>query len=332
MSSASRAIGTSVTVAAPARLHLGFLDLNGGMGRRFGSIGLAIDRLKTRLSIACAPSMRVSGPEADRVRAHVETMRSALEYADDYDVRVDEIVPPHAGLGSGTQLALAVAAGIRRLHGLPLELASDAIRLGRGARSGAGIGLFRHGGLVVDGGRGSEAVPAPVITRLAFPERWRIILALDTCRQGLHGINETEAFAQLPPASAADAAHLCRLLVMKLLPSVADADLEGLGSAVAEFQKLIGDYFAPAQGGRRFASAHVAAALSLLERAGAVGIGQSSWGPTGYSFAPSAEAADQIVAAVQRNGVPEGVDILICRALNSGADIAVQAPADVPES
>ncbi len=26
---------------APARLHLGFLDLNGGLGRRFGSLGLA---------------------------------------------------------------------------------------------------------------------------------------------------------------------------------------------------------------------------------------------------------------------------------------------------
>ena len=31
-----------VEVFAPARLHLGFLDLQGGLGRSYGSIGLAI--------------------------------------------------------------------------------------------------------------------------------------------------------------------------------------------------------------------------------------------------------------------------------------------------
>ncbi len=41
----------SVTVAAAARLHLGFLDMNGGLGRRFGGLGLAIDRPATRLTI-----------------------------------------------------------------------------------------------------------------------------------------------------------------------------------------------------------------------------------------------------------------------------------------
>ena len=31
-----------VTVKAPARLHFGFIDLDGSMGRMFGSIGVAI--------------------------------------------------------------------------------------------------------------------------------------------------------------------------------------------------------------------------------------------------------------------------------------------------
>ena len=33
------ATSTTVRVRAPARLHLGFLDMNGALGRRFGSIG-----------------------------------------------------------------------------------------------------------------------------------------------------------------------------------------------------------------------------------------------------------------------------------------------------
>ncbi len=33
-----------IVVKTPARLHLGMLDLNGELGRRFGSIGVAISR------------------------------------------------------------------------------------------------------------------------------------------------------------------------------------------------------------------------------------------------------------------------------------------------
>ncbi|MFD0935973.1 GHMP kinase, partial [Methylobacterium trifolii] len=48
---------SAVEVEAPARLHFGFLDLHGGLGRRFGSIGLAID----------APAVRLAARVADRL-------------------------------------------------------------------------------------------------------------------------------------------------------------------------------------------------------------------------------------------------------------------------
>ncbi len=32
-----------VSVEATARLHLGFLDMNGGLGRKFGGLGLSLD-------------------------------------------------------------------------------------------------------------------------------------------------------------------------------------------------------------------------------------------------------------------------------------------------
>src|SRR5712692_8592737 len=40
----------STTVTVPARIHLGFLDLNGRLGRRFGSIGLALSDLNTKVA------------------------------------------------------------------------------------------------------------------------------------------------------------------------------------------------------------------------------------------------------------------------------------------
>lgn len=314
----------SVTVTVPARLHLGFLDLNGGMGRRFGGIGLAISDLKTRIAVRPAAQMRVSGAEHVRVSRYADRMRRALGLDAQHHIEVAETVPAHAGLGSGTQLALAVAAGIRALHGLPIDAPGDAITLERGTRSGLGIGLFAQGGLVVDGGRGADKRPAPIISRLPFPEAWRVLVVLDPARQGTHGDEELAAFATLGVFPESDAAHLCRLVVMKALPALADQDLASFGAAIGELQARLGDYFAVAQGAR-FTSAAVAAALEAMAGAGAVGIGQSSWGPTGFAFAASQDDAERI-ANVGR-AQDSGLDIRICRGLNRGADVAAPAHA-----
>jgi beta-ribofuranosylaminobenzene 5'-phosphate synthase len=319
-----------VTVEVPARLHLGFLDLNGGLGRRFGSIGLAIGGLKTSITIGAASHMRVTGPESERVRGHLETMQRILDIDGAYDARIDEVIPPHVGLGSGTQIALAVAAGVRRLHGLPLDMRGDAIRLGRGARSGAGIGLFDRGGLVVDGGRGPATSAAPIISRMPFPEQWRVLVVLDPRRQGVHGGDEREVFSRLAPSSEADAAHLCRLVLMKALPALAECDIASFGSAIKDMQVRLGDYFAPVQGGSRFSSPAVAEALAVLESEGAFGIGQSSWGPTGFAFAPSPEEADRLLASARRHPRCRGLDMRAHGGLNRGAIISTRTAADAP--
>lgn len=327
MSHSPVAPASSVTVSVPARLHLGFMDLNGGLGRRFGGIGLAINQLGTRITIARSRQMQVEGPEQERARAALETMRRMLDLSGAYHLTVEGTVPAHAGLGSGTQIALAVAAGVRRLHDLPLDVAGDAVRLGRGGRSGIGIGVFESGGLVVDGGRGANDAPAPIICRLPVPESWGVLVVLDPSRRGLHGADEAAAFASLAPFPAEKAGRLCRLVLMKALPCMAERDLAGFCAAIAEVQHLLGDYYAPAQGGSRFTSASVAAALELLAREGALGIGQSSWGPTGFAFARSGVEAERLAAIVREHPRCRGLDIRVCAALNRGADIRVRAAA-----
>ena len=313
----------SVTVTAPARLHLGFLDPSGGLGRRFASVGLAIGELGTRIHICSAASSHVEGAERTRVAQHIETMQRHLHLEGRYAARVEQTVPAHAGLGSGTQVALAVAAALRRLHDLPLDLAGDAVRLGRGGRSGIGIGVFDRGGLILDGGRGADATAPPIISRLTFPPAWRVILVLDRSRSGVHGAEEGAAFASLPPFPAAEAAHHCRLILMKALPAVVECDLASFGSAIRELQARVGDYFAPIQGGSRFTSPDVAAALGRLDAAGAHGIGQSSWGPTGFAFASSSEEAARLLAILREDARLRALDIRAVAGLNRGAQIDV---------
>jgi beta-ribofuranosylaminobenzene 5'-phosphate synthase len=318
----------SVTVSAPARLHLGFLDPSGGLGRRFASIGLAIAEMGTRINIRSAASVQIEGPKHARVAQHLATMQQHLGLSGAYAANIEQTVPAHAGLGSGTQIALAVAAGMRRLHNIQLDLHGDAIRLGRGGRSGIGIGVFDRGGLILDGGRGPATTTPPIISRLRFPEPWRVILVLDPSRTGVHGPQEGEAFATLPPFPEHEAAHHCRLILMKALPAVAEGDLTSFGAAIRELQSRVGDYFAPIQGGSRFASRDVGTALALLDEAGAHGIGQSSWGPTGFAFAPSAEEPNRLVVLLRGQARLRTLDIRVCSGLNRGAQIDVHPALD----
>jgi beta-ribofuranosylaminobenzene 5'-phosphate synthase len=314
-----------VTVTVPARLHLGFLDLNGGLGRKFGSLGLSISEPVTRLSLSRAPVSSVSGPESGRAAKHLDAMARHLGIDRPYALDIEEAMPGHSGLGSGTQLAMAVAAAVRRINGLAPDPAGDAAVLGRGARSGVGIGLFAAGGFAVDGGRGSGGAPAPIIAQLAWPEEWRVILLLDPRFTGVHGQAEIDAFAALPDFPEAEAARLCRIALMQMLPALAERDIAAFGPAVAEVQRRLGDHFASAQGGR-FTSPAVGTAALALEKLGARGIGQSSWGPTGFAFAASQAEAERLVKEMPQ---APGLDIRIVRGNNRGAIIEQRSKASV---
>jgi beta-ribofuranosylaminobenzene 5'-phosphate synthase len=100
-----------------------------------------------------------------------------------------------------------------------------------------------------------------------------------------------------------------------------ERDLKSFGAAIGELQVHIGDYFAPVQGGGRFLSPAVAAALQALAQAGACGLGQSSWGPTGFAFVGEAARADAAVAALRADARFAALDIRVCRGLNHGAQI-----------
>lgn len=309
--------GTSqIRVCAPARLHLGFLDLHGGLGRRFGSVGVAIEGVETRLRLRPAREDVIEGPQAARAAALVAPLRAGFGLRTPLHVVVEEAIPEHQGLGSGTQLGLALAAGVARLTGAAPDARGLARLVERGARSGIGVGAFEGGGLIVDGGRaeGSDA-PPPVVARLPVPPRWRFVLILDRARRGLHGEAERAAFAALPSFDPALAGHLCRLLLLRLLPAVAEDDVRAAGDALTEIQARVGDHFAPAQGGR-FASPAVAAALERLARAGAAGVGQSSWGPTGFALAPDEAAARDLARLVE-----PPLRALVVRARDGGAEI-----------
>jgi beta-RFAP synthase len=330
----------AVRLHAPGRLHLGFLDPAGSLGRPFGSLGLVIDGFETVVELSAAPADATSAAtpaaqaEIERARAHLHELRRRSGRHEALHLRLLRVLPPHAGFGSGTQLALAVGRVFAAWHRLDLDSATLAGWLHRGARSGIGIAGFDQGGLLVDGGPGADGSPAPLLSRIPLPEAWRIVVVQDHTRAGLSGSQERLAIAGLAPLPRAVAADICHQVLMRVLPGAARADFEAFAAGVTRIQDQLGDHFAPAQGGSAYTSAAVGQLVQWMGEASrswgserpstpqGAAIGQSSWGPTGFAILPSQARAESLVQAARQAGlVREGLSVDIVRGRNKGATL-----------
>jgi beta-RFAP synthase len=318
----------TVSVSAPGRLHLGFLDPSGSLGRAFGSLGVVIDGFTTELELSASSSDHLAAdtPAAEaelaRAAAHLSLLRQRSGCHAPLALRLCRVLPPHAGFGSGTQLATAIGRAFAEWHGLDVSTATLAHWLGRGLRSGIGIAGFDAGGLLLDGGPGTDGLPAPLLSRIPFPEDWRIIVVQDPGHRGLSGGAEKSAIAALPPLPQTMSADICHQVLMRVLPGAASEEFAPFAAGINRMQQLLGEHFAPAQGGV-FTSLAVGRLMQWFadaSRANGAAIGQSSWGPTGFAIVPSETRAQLLVDAARAGGhVDPALEIRIVTGRNRGA-------------
>jgi len=323
----------TINLTSFARLHMGFFDLNGGLGRKFGSIGLTLAEPSMQVTAMLSDEIKVSAASSvplavvQKATQICITLLNKLNVEGGLHLHLHSHIPSHAGLGSGTQMALSIGTVINRLYGLRLGTADIATLTMRGGRSGIGIAAFDVGGVLIDGGLATtelaknqpQSVP-PLLARYDWPEDWRIILILDKDGVGVHGKQEREAFKNLPAFPANIASDLCRQMLMQVMPAIVEHDLTSFGNGVQVLQAKIGDYFAPVQGGR-YASQSVAAVLAYLANSGVACFGQSSWGPTGFAVCETLKEAESLVENLKGLFKNSGLTYLICSARNAGAYI-----------
>jgi beta-RFAP synthase len=286
----------SVFVEAAARLHFGVLDLRGALGRRFGGLGAAVPEPSLLLEAALEERLSAHGPDGDRAAAFAERFLAHHGLPGGARLTVHRHIPQHSGLGSGTQLGLAVARALAELHGLPAEPVALARAVGRGRRSAIGTWTFALGGFIVEGGRrgGADEI-APLLARYAVPDSWRCVVAVPDGAPGLSGDAEAAAFERLPPPPQREVERVAHLVLMQLLPALVEADLAGFGAALTEVQRVTGAWFASQQGGV-FAPGPSETLVRRLGEWGAMGVGQSSWGPAVYGLVQSPEAGRELAA------------------------------------
>ena len=311
-----------VVVTCCARLHMGFFDLNGSTGRMFGSLGVAINAPCTQIEITRSNKTIIESIDAsENIDKIVKSFKIAHKISPDFTIKINQSIPQHTGLGSGTQMALALGAGLNRLFNLGLTVPQIAALTQRGSRSGIGIGTFEFGGLVVDGGRGNTDAPPPIIARHDFPQEWLILLILDNAEQGTHGEHELLAFDALPKASLETAQTLAHSVLMQALPALVERDYAAFSRAIYKLQQATGKYFAPAQGGI-FKSKSVTEILNYLYQNNVLCAGQSSWGPTGFAIFQDDSSANAMLTILQQKfSTFNHISFQLVRGKNTGATI-----------
>lgn len=306
-------------IKTPSRIHMTLIDMNGSLGRVDGGIGITLEEPNIVITAKKSDSVEVRGdPELN------ERMKKACEVVCPgcgIEIDIKKSYWNHIGLGSGTQAALAAGMAISALYDLNLSPRAIAGKVGRGGTSGIGIGSFERGGFILDGGHRMEAKsaflpssfskgvpPAPILCQRDFPD-WDIVLAIPLAK-GAHDLYEKDVFANLCPIPQNEVEKLCRVILMQMLPALAEADMDTFGRAVNAIQDI---------GFKRHEVDLQPTARGLIEalrNGGAAGAGLSSFGPAVYAITDQPRKVEAAAKSFDKDCV-----VITTRARNKGAEI-----------
>lgn len=303
-----------VIVNAGSRLHAGFHIIGDKIHKiEYAGAGFYVDKPNIRVRVKECGEAIYEGPSEFRDPVAHVTEKTGFVGC----VRLEESPRRHSGLGSTTQVMLAVYHGIKLLRGENITkrglLDAGFKLLGRTKASTVGTLLYVYGGFVSGVG-----LPLPSdysVLRLPIPSDWRFIIVIPEVARGL---NEKEEGSHLnsPKPAPQRVKQLMAIgfhyLAMGMVRKNLDLVLEGLRS----MQTATGLYFSSIQGG--VYRSDVARIVDEASRDGII-LAQSSWGPTLYTITTvdSAESDRKTLEMIMREVGIRGT-VIVSRPRNTG--------------
>ncbi|MFX0032452.1 MAG: beta-ribofuranosylaminobenzene 5'-phosphate synthase [Candidatus Hodarchaeota archaeon] len=329
-----------IKITAPCRIHLSLIDENGYTGRVDGGIGLMLDRPNVIFEAS-------NNAKEFKIEAH-KYYRESIEVINEKASKVFKIFnisnknfhfhlkryyPSHVGLGSKTQLSLAIATAITLLKNIKtVELEELTKIVERGGTSGIGWRGFEKGGFILDAGhdfgQGKEketflpssasknVEPALTLFRYDIPEHWRFVLVIPNVGKGAYGDDEISIFQNYAPIPKEEVNEVSHQIIMKVIPGILKHDLKCFGEGIKRIQNI---------GFKKIEISlqHdiVKELLNYFEDYGIKAYGMSSFGPSVVGITESESEANKILKDVQMNLKDIGGHIYICKPNNRGAKI-----------
>lgn len=335
----------SVLITSPGRLHFALMDMNGELGRVDGGIGVALNEPSLKIEVSAVDKEVKKEENPEEVIPVLERIRGRIkpELKGNYRVMILKSLPSHVGFGSQTQLSLSVAKAISVLENRSYGAAELAKLVGRGGTSGIGTAAFDKGGFILDGGhafrkseteikkeRESEKIktsflpssaskvsPPPVLFQHALPEDWFFVLAIPEVKRGAHGTKEIEIFKRYCPIKREEVEKICRIVLMRILPSVLEKDIDTFAASLTMLQEV------------GFKKKEVELQQNIIKElfgffdAHALGHGMSSFGPATYAIVEGERRAEELAAATKEflEGKRIRASVTYSNANNRGSEI-----------
>jgi beta-ribofuranosylaminobenzene 5'-phosphate synthase len=315
-----------VIIRTGCRLHFTLIDMNAELGRVDGGVGVGLKSPGWTVEVSRDRQWAVDGA----IRSLIGPLKKTLGLRSPLQVKVGGGIPGHVGLGSKTQLALALASGLAAFDSKASKLSVRELAriVGRGGTSGIGVTTFEKGGLILDGGhsygekggffpsRYSKVGTPPVLARFEVPSSWYFVVGIPKGRL-IEGKDEAEAFKENTPVTGKDVGAVTRTIIMNMLPAVVEDDIEAFGKAVGRLQTM---------GFKRAENRLQVPEVRLLQRKmvdlGASGAGLSSFGPACFCIMRGKKAANEMVSELlrfMRKNI--GGTAFASQAMNTGARI-----------
>jgi len=277
--------GGTVTVVAPARIHLTVLDMNrfapeqpGG-----GGVGFAI-QLYCTVEASCIPGgLEIDYTRTAIIRHFCEVFRQTVGYSGGFRIRARDHQYAHVGLGSTSTVLIALAHALNRIVGSPLT--GDQLRkmigynyveetidgkIAFGFETGVGPAVSTHGGMAVMGDQLSLIYHHP------FAEGMQVFIVIPPTDISSAGTREFDLLMnKARTLDYRDRELKAYLVMMDLIPALEDEDLEKAGNVIWEI-----DF----RGSKRAEVEHHSFAIyhymSRLRESGLEFVGMSSVGPS----------------------------------------------------
>ncbi|MGC8573084.1 MAG: beta-ribofuranosylaminobenzene 5'-phosphate synthase family protein [Caldisphaera sp.] len=307
-----------VLISAPSHVHIGNIDLNGNLGRKYGTLGFALENPRFVLKLSLSETDYAKNED---IINYITIYKQYLNCNKSFEAEIIEDIPKNVGLGRTTSLILSIGFGITYLCNKKASIDELAKLTNRGNQnSGLGVNAFKYGGFIIDGGVKDNNV-APLIFRGIVPDDLRIIVALP--EKPIKKIlelkeHEEEILSNLPVMEESFSSYLSRLVLMKIMPSFEEEDFKSFGEGLTEFNSSLGRYWKKYQDSI-YCCKEVEEIINELKSLGAYCACQSSWGPTTYGlfdYKKSDKALEVINELVKKLG---GGKVWVTKVDNTGA-------------
>lgn len=326
-------------ITAPCRIHLSLIDENGYTGRVDGGIGLMLDRPNVVFEASnSAEQFQIRANKYYRESIEVINEKASKVFKTynisnkNFSFYLRRYYPSHVGLGSKTQLSLAVATAITKLKKKEISIRELTNIVGRGGTSGIGWKGFEYGGFILDAGHdfgtgkekesflpssaSNSAEPALTLLRYTIPENWRFVLVIPDVKKGAFGDEEVSIFQNNTPIPKEEVNEVSHQIIMKILPGLIKNDLRGFGEGIKRIQNI---------GFKKIEISLqdqvVKNLLKFFEDYGVKAYGMSSFGPSVIGITESDKEAKKLMRAVEEKHGRKGEHIYLSRPNNQGAKI-----------